>query len=63
MGIATEQCFLSVLMMEKRDPATPRAVDSMAGKFNAEDHVSNSTWCGRKAQYRGEREQNLPTTG
>ena len=28
----------------------PGSVDSIPGKSNAEDHVSNSTWCGRKAR-------------
>ena len=33
-----------------RGLATPGSVDSIPGKSNAEDHVSNSTWCGRKAR-------------
>jgi histidine ammonia-lyase len=28
----------------------PGSVDSIPGKSNAEDHVSNSTWCGRKTR-------------
>ncbi|HEX8664176.1 MAG TPA: aromatic amino acid ammonia-lyase [Beijerinckiaceae bacterium] len=49
-GYATVQCSLSALVMESRGLATPGSVDSIPGKGNAEDHVSNSTWCGRKAR-------------
>src|SRR5919107_5921172 len=49
-GFATVQCSLSALVMENRSLATPGSVDSIPGKSNAEDHVSNSTWCGRKAR-------------
>ena len=49
-GFATVQCTLSALVMENRGLATPGSVDSIPGKSNAEDHVSNSTWCGRKAR-------------
>ena len=48
-GYATVQCSLSALVMENRSLATPGSVDSIPGKGNAEDHVSNSTWCARKA--------------
>ncbi|MGB5326683.1 MAG: aromatic amino acid ammonia-lyase [Gammaproteobacteria bacterium] len=48
-GYATVQCSLSSLVMENRTLATPASVDSIPGKGNAEDHVSNSTWCARKA--------------
>jgi histidine ammonia-lyase len=48
-GYATVQCSLSSLVMENRSLATPGSVDSIPGKGNAEDHVSNSTWCARKA--------------
>jgi histidine ammonia-lyase len=48
-GYATVQCSLSSLVMENRTLATPGSVDSIPGKGNAEDHVSNSTWCARKA--------------
>jgi histidine ammonia-lyase len=41
---------MSALVMENRGLATPGSVDSIPGKSNAEDHVSNSTWCGRKAR-------------
>jgi histidine ammonia-lyase len=49
-GYATVQCSMSALVMENRGLATPGSVDSIPGKSNAEDHVSNSTWCGRKAR-------------
>jgi histidine ammonia-lyase len=49
-GYATVQCSLSALVMENRGLATAGSVDSIPGKGNAEDHVSNSTWCGRKAR-------------
>lgn len=48
-GFATVQCSMSALVMENRALAQPGSVDSIPGKSNAEDHVSNSTWCGRKA--------------
>jgi histidine ammonia-lyase len=48
-GYATVQCSLSALVMENRSLAVPGSVDSIPGKGNAEDHVSNSTWCARKA--------------
>lgn len=49
-GFATVQCSMSALVMENRHLAAPGSVDSIPGKSNAEDHVSNSTWCGRKAR-------------
>jgi histidine ammonia-lyase len=49
-GFATVQCTMSALVMENRSLATPGSVDSIPGKSNAEDHISNSTWCGRKAR-------------
>ena len=48
-GYATVQCSLSALVMENRTLANPGSVDSIPGKGNAEDHVSNSAWCARKA--------------
>ncbi len=48
-GFATVQCSLSALVMENRTLSMPGSVDSIPGKGNAEDHVSNSTWCARKA--------------
>lgn len=49
-GFATVQCSLSALVMENRGLSMPGSVDSIPGKSNAEDHVSNSTWCARKAR-------------
>jgi histidine ammonia-lyase len=49
-GYATVQCSMSALVMENRTLSAPGSVDSIPGKSNAEDHVSNSTWCGRKAR-------------
>lgn len=49
-GFATVQCTLSALVMENRTLSMPGSVDSIPGKSNAEDHVANSTWCGRKAR-------------
>ncbi|WP_230529966.1 HAL/PAL/TAL family ammonia-lyase [Microvirga roseola] len=49
-GFATVQCSMSALVMENRSLSVPGSVDSIPGKSNAEDHVSNSTWCGRKAR-------------
>ncbi len=48
-GFATVQCSMSALVMENRTLSMPASVDSIPGKSNAEDHVSNSTWAGRKA--------------
>ena len=49
-GYATVQCSMSALVMENRTLCMPGSVDSIPGKSNAEDHVSNSTWCARKAR-------------
>ncbi|MFC5823493.1 aromatic amino acid lyase [Nonomuraea insulae] len=49
-GYAAVQCSMSALVMENRTLATPGSIDSIPGKGNAEDHVSNSTWCARKAR-------------
>jgi histidine ammonia-lyase len=49
-GFPTVQCAMSALVMENRGLATPGSVDSVPGKGNSEDHVSNSTWCARKAR-------------
>ncbi|MBX9759454.1 MAG: aromatic amino acid ammonia-lyase [Beijerinckiaceae bacterium] len=49
-GFATVQCTMSALVMENRTLSMPGSVDSIPGKSNAEDHVSNSTWCGRKTR-------------
>lgn len=49
-GFATVQCTMSALVMENRTLSMPGSVDSIPGKSNAEDHVSNATWCARKAR-------------
>lgn len=49
-GFATVQCSMSALVMENRGLAVPGSVDSIPGKSNAEDHVSNSMLCARKAR-------------
>ena len=49
-GYGTVQCSMSALVMESRSLAAPGSTDSVPGKGNAEDHVSNSAWCARKAQ-------------
>jgi histidine ammonia-lyase len=40
---------MSSLVMENRTLSMPGSVDSIPSKGNSEDHVSNSTWCARKA--------------
>ena len=49
-GYGTVQCSMSALVMENRTLANPGSTDSIPGKGNAEDHVSNSAWCARKAR-------------
>lgn len=49
-GYGTVQCSMSALVMENRSLANPGSTDSIPGKGNAEDHVSNSAWCARKAR-------------
>ncbi len=49
-GFPTVQCSMSALVMENRHLATPGSVDSIPGKANIEDHISNSTWCSRKGR-------------
>ncbi len=48
-GYATVQCSMSALVMENRTLSMPGSVDTVPGKGNAEDHVSNSMWCAQKA--------------
>jgi histidine ammonia-lyase len=48
-GYSVVQCSLSSLVMENRTLCMPGSVDSIPAKGNSEDHVSNSTWCARKA--------------
>ncbi|NEX62558.1 HAL/PAL/TAL family ammonia-lyase [Noviherbaspirillum galbum] len=48
-GYPVVQCSMSSLVMENRTLCMPGSVDSVPAKGNSEDHVSNSTWCARKA--------------
>jgi histidine ammonia-lyase len=48
-GYPVVQCSMSSLVMENRTLSMPGSVDSIPSKGNSEDHVSNSTWCARKA--------------
>ena len=48
-GYPVVQCSMSALVMENRTLCMPGSVDSIPAKANSEDHVSNSTWCARKA--------------
>jgi histidine ammonia-lyase len=48
-GYPVVQCSMSALVMENRTLCMPGSVDSIPSKGNSEDHISNSTWCARKA--------------
>jgi histidine ammonia-lyase len=48
-GYPVVQCSMSSLVMENRTLCMPGSVDSIPSKGNSEDHISNSTWCARKA--------------
>lgn len=48
-GYPVVACSMSSLVMENRTLCTPGSVDSIPAKGNSEDHVSNSSWCARKA--------------
>ena len=48
-GYPVVACSMSSLVMENRTLCTPGSVDSVPAKGNSEDHVSNSSWCARKA--------------
>jgi histidine ammonia-lyase len=48
-GYTVVQCSMSALVMENRTLCMPGSVDSIPSKGNSEDHISNSTWCARKA--------------
>ncbi|HEV2611013.1 MAG TPA: aromatic amino acid ammonia-lyase [Noviherbaspirillum sp.] len=48
-GYPVVQCSMSALVMENRTLCMPGSVDSIPAKGNSEDHISNSTWCVRKA--------------
>lgn len=48
-GYPVVACSMSSLVMENRTLCSPGSVDSIPAKGNSEDHVSNSSWCARKA--------------
>ncbi|TFW00447.1 aromatic amino acid lyase [Oxalobacteraceae bacterium OM1] len=48
-GYPVVQCSMSALVMENRGLCMPGSVDNVPAKGNSEDHISNSTWCARKA--------------
>jgi histidine ammonia-lyase len=48
-GYPVVQCSMSALVMENRTLCMPGSVDNVPAKGNSEDHISNSTWCARKA--------------
>jgi histidine ammonia-lyase len=48
-GYTVVQCSMSALVMENRTLCMPGSVDSIPSKGKSEDHISNSTWCARKA--------------
>lgn len=48
-GFAIAQCTMAALVSENKTLCWPASVDSIPTKGNQEDHVSNSTWCARKA--------------
>jgi histidine ammonia-lyase len=41
---------MAALVSENKTLVWPASVDSVPTKSNQEDHVSNSTWCARKAR-------------
>ena len=49
-GYATVQCSMSALVMENRALRRRARSIRFPASRNAEDHVSNSTWSGRKAR-------------
>lgn len=48
-GYTVVSSSMSALVMENRTLCMPASVDSIPAKGNSEDHISNSTWCARKA--------------
>jgi histidine ammonia-lyase len=48
-GYPAVQTAVSALVMENRHLSAPASVDSIPGKGNFEDHVSNATYCARKS--------------
>jgi histidine ammonia-lyase len=49
-GYSIAHCSMAALVAENKTLCWPASVDSIPTKSNQEDHVSNSTWCARKAQ-------------
>lgn len=49
-GFPVFQCAAAALVMENRTLCGPTSIDSIPTKRNQEDHVSMSTWSGRKAR-------------
>jgi histidine ammonia-lyase len=49
-GYSIAHCSMAALVTENKTLCWPASVDSIPTKSNQEDHVSNSTWCGRKAR-------------
>jgi histidine ammonia-lyase len=49
-GYSIAHCSMAALVTENKTLCWPASVDSIPTKSNQEDHVSNSTWCSRKAR-------------
>lgn len=49
-GYSIAHCSMAALVSENKTLCWPASVDSVPTKSNQEDHVSNSTWCARKAR-------------
>jgi histidine ammonia-lyase len=49
-GYSIAHCSMAALVSENKTLVWPASVDSVPTKSNQEDHVSNSTWCARKAR-------------
>ena len=49
-GYSIAQCSTAALVAENKTLCWPASADSIPTKSNQEDHVSNSTWCARKAR-------------
>jgi histidine ammonia-lyase len=49
-GYSIAHCSMAALVTENKTLCWPASVDSVPTKSNQEDHVSNSTWCARKAR-------------
>jgi histidine ammonia-lyase len=49
-GYSIAHCSMAALVAENKTLSWPASVDSIPTKSNQEDHISNSTWCARKAR-------------